>query len=368
MQELPLSRDHLLPPIRFLTRPGTLTATLIVFVALFAIRETNIVVAQEGKNPHGSFKEECSLCHSPESWVPATVGKDFDHSKYGLTLIGAHTQTPCASCHQSLDFSATSEMCVECHQDIHQGELGVDCESCHTTRSFIDRSTMERAHQLTRFPLAGVHATLDCEVCHAGPETGNLVFVNQSGECQACHLNESLTVNQPDHTGGAFSEDCSICHGTLAWDMADFDHAGTRFPLTGAHVRLDCALCHGNGAIEKVDSECVACHQQDYDNTTEPVHSGAGFPLDCATCHTTGGWTGAFFEHTSFFPIFSGAHQGKWDDCQTCHFNPSSYTEFTCFQCHPHSDQQKTAEGHSEVVDYVYESLACYTCHPTGKD
>ena len=69
----------------------------------------------------------------------------------------------------------------------------------------------------------------------------------------------------------------------------------------------------------------------------------------------------------SAFPIDSGVHAGRWDACSTCHVNPSNYSQFTCFGCHPHSDESGTAADHSEVGGYVYDSSACYACHPQGR-
>ena len=59
-------------------------------------------------------------------------------------------------------FNEVDPACVSCHQDVHQGELGTDCGRCHTERSFIEGAQMQRVHQLTRFPLRGTHASLDC--------------------------------------------------------------------------------------------------------------------------------------------------------------------------------------------------------------
>lgn len=319
-------------------------------------------------SPHGDFKEECGLCHTADAWVPARISPRFDHSRYGFALVGAHRETPCLSCHESLDFSRDSAFCVDCHQDIHEGELGADCSDCHTTRSFIERSKMEKQHLLTRFPLTGVHVTLDCRTCHVPAESGNLTFVNLDSECVGCHREDAEATVDPDHRAQGFSEDCGQCHGTVTWIPAGFSHAGTGFPITGAHKFLACAQCHGEGQFQAVPAECVDCHRDDYDGTQEPDHVLAGFPVDCAACHNTTRWDDADFDHDGpFFPIYSGAHAGRWSSCRDCHTSPANYTDFFCMNCHPHSDQQKTDEGHSEVQDYAYDSQACYNCHPRGR-
>lgn len=318
-------------------------------------------------NPHGKFKEECSHCHSPKSWTPARIGPEFDHARYGLPLVGAHKETPCRSCHASLDFSREASECVECHQDVHEGELGTECAGCHTTRSFIDRSRMERMHQLTRFPLTGVHVTLDCLSCHGGSGGGNLSFVNLASECVSCHREAGQSA-VPDHAENLFPEDCTLCHTTKAWIPARFGHTDTGFPITGAHRNLACEACHGQGQFTKVSALCVDCHRTDYDGTQDPDHNALGFALECQSCHNTTSWRGATFDHDgSFFPIYSGAHAGKWESCTTCHVNAADYMDFSCFGCHPHDDRTKTDGDHREVRDYTYDSQACYTCHPRGR-
>ena len=138
----------------------------------------------------------------------------------------------------------------------------------------------------------------------------------------------------------------------------------TRFPLTGAHRTVSCQSCHGNGVYPGKSTDCVSCHRSDYDQTTNPVHTAAGFPLDCASCHTTSGWSGARFDHDGrFFPIYSGAHRGRWQSCAECHTNPANYAQFTCLPCH---GQTETNGHHREVSGYQYDSQACYSCHPRG--
>jgi len=345
------------------------TGWYLLFLSIMALASglsrPGITSAEDTRNPHGRFKQDCNLCHSPKSWVPARISSKFDHSKYGLVLQGAHRETPCLSCHASLDFSKEQSACVDCHQDVHEGELGPDCARCHTTRTFIERSRMEKMHQLTRFPLTGVHATLDCRTCHDSTQPGNLTWVNLGSECVACHRAAALSA-VPDHQDNAFPEDCGQCHRTTSWIPAAFGHDGTSFPLTGAHRSLSCAACHGEGQFGKVGSACVDCHRDDYDGTLDPVHTTIGFPLECQRCHNTTTWQGASFDHTRF-PIDSGTHAGKWTLCSDCHKTPGNYLDFTCLSCHPHSDEAKTQEGHKEVPNYIYESSACYTCHPQGR-
>lgn len=320
------------------------------------------------KNPHGDFKEECGLCHSSDGWTPAKISPAFDHAKFGFSLEGSHAAASCRSCHASLEFSQEKTQCVSCHQDVHRGELGTECAHCHTARSFLERTTMVRAHQLTRFPLTGYHATLDCESCHPLAASGHLRFVGTEADCYACHLDDYQSAKVPDHVAGDFSKDCQLCHGPTSWSPARFDHDKTAFSLTGAHRRIPCESCHGDGVYAGKSTACASCHQADYEATTNPPHAGTGFSTDCQSCHGTERWEGAQFDHDGpYFPIYSGPHAGRWADCTTCHTNPANYAQFTCLSCHPHSDQVATDGHHQEISGYRYDSQACYSCHPQGR-
>jgi Zn finger protein HypA/HybF involved in hydrogenase expression len=347
---------------------GRRAALALLLLLSLAILLGTSGAAPEPENPHGAFREDCSLCHGARGWKPARVSRRFNHAKYGFALEGAHAATDCLACHASLEFKRPEKRCASCHEDPHRGEMGAECARCHGSRSFLDRATMLRAHQLSHFPLTGSHAGLECEMCHQPAEQGRLRFVATQAECRACHLDSYQAVRDPDHAASGFSLECQICHTTMRWQGARFDHGTTAFPLTGAHRQAACASCHGDGVWAGKSTACVSCHQTDYDGTTDPSHAAAGFPTTCQSCHNTSGWSGANFLHdANFFPIYSGAHAGKWSSCATCHTNNANYAQFSCFGCHPHDDQPKTDEKHSGTPGYSYDSQACYSCHPRGR-
>ncbi len=465
-------------------------------------------------SPHGTFDEPCELCHVADGWKKARISKEFDHSKYGFPLEGAHAGTECLFCHTNLDFEKIDSDCVACHQDVHQGEFGTECSACHGTRTFVDRVEQLSLHRETRFPLTGAHSTLDCQQCHRSGQAG-LQFVNTPTECFACHAESYAATTSPDHrqagmgtdcrdchgmvtwsgggfdhgetgfpltgahrtaecsqchvggrftkersdcyachvadyagttdpnhVGAGFGTECEACHGTTTWGGADFDHDQSAFPLTGSHRAVACTECHPGGRFAGTNADCYACHQRDYDGavapkhvagafphsceschgtsswagaqfdhsstgfrlqgahlaascidchvnnqfsglgsqcvdchrgdydaTSNPPHGGAGFGIDCESCHSASTWSGARFDHDSdFFPIYSGKHRRKWDDCQDCHSNSSNYASFSCLGCHPHSDRTKTDKKHRGKGGYRYDSLACYDCHPRGRE
>jgi hypothetical protein len=310
-------------------------------------------------NPHGDYKEDCSLCHSAKGWKPVHISKKFDHSRF-LPLVGAHASINCTQCHKSLDFSMTSNACVDCHADVHNGELGTDCARCHGTRSFVDRNDHIRLHRATRFPLSGAHASLDCQMCHQLASPDAYTYVNTPTECVSCHQADYDKTTNPAHATAGFPTDCTQCHDQVAWTRAKFDHNATGFPLTGAHATLACERCHVGGVFTGLSAQCVSCHQNDYSTTNDPAHQAAGFSTNCTQCHNTTRWTDAFFNHNgTSFPL-TGAHRSA--TCNACH-SSGVYAGLpsTCVSCHQ-SNYDATNDPPHLAAGF---STDCKTCHNT---
>jgi len=308
---------------------------------------------------------DCEECHSVHGWQE--IKRNITGHRNRFPLMGAHSALQCESCHTNGAvglFRGLRTDCDFCHHedylnaqsvDHQQADFPLDCEFCHSMDSWYSGFNHEA---FTGFPLSGAHASLDCLECHTG---GN--FQGTPANCVECHRQEYNETTNPNHIASGFPEDCSLCHSSVSWMDAFFDHSGTQFPLTGAHVTLDCQDCHSSGQYVGLPSDCYACHAEDYNNTIDPSHIAAGFPQDCSECHTTSGWTGANFIHDQF-PIYSGAHRNEWTACSDCHTNPGNYTVFSCLSCHGRTE---TDSHHREVRDYVYNSANCYACHPTGR-
>lgn len=327
---------------------------------LFIIGLFFVGIAFAQTNPHRELTLDCNACHTTSSWSEI----HFNHSKTGFMLSGVHTKVACGSCHVIENFSKVSATCISCHKDVHQGKLGPACSNCHKSSgwSVIDKLSI---HMNTTFPLTGVHLQLDCNACHIGEIENEFSFLNP--DCYSCHQTSYLQVKDPDHVANNFSTDCTICHNTSAWLPAFFSHNNTRFPLTGAHVKLLCQACHQSG-YTGLPTDCFSCHQQDYLNTNNPDHQAAGFPADCEQCHTTNAWDQTTWDHDSqYFPIYSGKHRGKWSLCTDCHVVQNNFTLFECINCHEH-ERTKMDDKHRDIQGYVYLSSACYDCHPTGDE
>ena len=305
-----------------------------------------------------AFSTICSECHGVGHWSPA----EFDHALTEFPLTGAHTDLECALCHVD-SYTGTSPECWSCHEDDYNEAADPDhvanafstiCSECHGVGHW---SPAEFDHALTEFPLTGAHTDLECALCHVDGYTGTLP------ECWSCHEDDYNEAADPDHVANAFSTICSECHGVGHWSPAEFDHALTEFPLTGAHTDLECALCHVDGQFAGTPSDCFFCHAEDYEEAEDPDHAGAGFPTSCAQCHATTDWEDASFNHDSaYFRIYSGEHRNEWDSCSDCHTDSNDYSVFSCIDCHEHR-QSVMDNRHHNVPGYVYESSACYDCH-----
>jgi hypothetical protein len=321
---------------------------------------------------HGEFGTQCSRCHTTRSFVdPAAMRRMHDLTRF--PLHGAHAIAACEDCHlpsapgQS-QYANRPTTCYGCHATDYQNAKDPDhvggafpqvCTECHGESSWHGANF---DHNLTGFPLTGVHLTTACTACH-----GDGVYKGKSKLCVSCHQTEYNNTTNPPHAASGFPTTCETCHGTTNWTSATFDHNTTAFPLTGAHTSLDCNACHGDGVYKGKPTTCVSCHLADYNGTNNPAHAAAGFPQTCDQCHTTSTWAGATFDHdASFFPIYSGTHQGRWSQCSDCHTSSSSYAVFSCMTggCHGKSS---TDSNHSGVSGYVYDAAHCYSCHPTGR-
>ena len=230
-----------------------------------------------------------------------------------------------------------------------------DCTLCHNTTQW-PGATFN--HSTTKFPLTGKHTTVACLTCHVNNQYATLPTT-----CVSCHLPEYQSTTNPNHVTAGFPQTCETCHSTTQWPGATFNHNTTAFPLTGKHTTTACASCHINGVYKGTPTLCYSCHTPEYKSTTNPNHVAAGFPTTCETCHNTTQWPGATFNHT-WFPITSGNHKVA---CATCHTNSSNYTVFSCITSGCHS-QTTTDNHHRQVRGYVYNSINCYSCHPTGRN
>jgi len=336
------------------------------FVALFTLTiGASDVSGQAAENPHGVLPGAltCTSCHTTSGWTPLRDRLAFDHDvATRFPLDGRHADATCVRCHAGLRFEplgTAPDDCGSCHLDVHEGTLNRPCASCHTTEAFtdFDRAAVHPAD----FPLAGAHLQTSCESCHTDDLGG--AFTPLDTECATCHMAEYVASSLVDHRQLGFGMDCTECHTLLDFRDVAYDHflISSGFELVGRHAGIECTACHSEpgGGVPWVvtgPEDCVGCHRSDYDRE----HRGSGFPTDCVSCHNEFEWEGVDFDHR--FEIFSGPHARE--GCESCHLAPGDFTTFSCTVCHL---QPKMDDTHKEERGYVYESVTCLSCHPTGR-
>lgn len=335
------------------------------FIALFCLLVASPLLAQ---SPHGeSFAISCTECHTTDGWSVTLSEVSFDHEEAtDFALEGRHASFSCADCHTDLVFENTPSQCMDCHTDVHAQTVGNDCVRCHSTQDWLVNEVPE-IHEMNGFPLEGTHALVSCVDCHQSANT--LAFHSMGNQCIDCHREDYLASANPNHVANGFSTDCAECHNPISQSWVG-ESSHFFFPLVSSHDGLDCAECHTPGQpFDAASPECVSCHLDDYQATTNPNHQAAGMSTDCTICHDlTPGWRPAEYpDHDNEFPIYSGTHRGEWFSCTDCHNNPNNFSAFSCIDCHEHNQADMNDE-HDDVGDYQYNSQACFNCHPNGRE
>jgi predicted RNA-binding Zn-ribbon protein involved in translation (DUF1610 family) len=217
----------------------------------------------------GRYGPKCEACHDQNKWKTVR----FDHDKTKYPLRGAHKKVKCDACHTGdVYHEKLQTTCVSCHksQDPHKNQLGPKCERCHNEDIWRQKAGFD--HDLTRFPLIGLHAPVPCENCHQSS-----TYKKAPLACEKCHKDE--------HQGRLGSK-CASCHNPNGWGRWRFNHTTqTKYPLTGAHEKIVCEACHKarNPANLKLPVDCFNCHRM------EDIHRGS-FGSVCEKCHVTASW------------------------------------------------------------------------------
>jgi len=220
------------------------------------------------------FGAKCGDCHDNERWQPV----NYDHStKHKFALVGAHAKLDCHVCHTAAaPPQKLPKDCAGCHrsENPHGAKMKQTCESCHGQKTW--RSDIAFDHDLSAYPLLGLHRVASCAQCHA-----TQAFDRSPSTCLGCHAHDDV------HKGG-LGKKCESCHSPNGWPLWSFDHAkDAHFPLLGAHAKLQCADCHkvAPGTV-KTSQQCGACHHKD------DRHLGQ-YGNKCDRCHTADSWKGA---------------------------------------------------------------------------
>ncbi len=231
--------------------------------------QTQCHACHRGDDEHkGKYGNKCETCHQEESWSRLI----FDHQRdTEFPLHGSHKELACENCHRgSIKEAKIGKQCFQCHvdDDVHLGQQGKSCNDCHAEVGWLEQVLFN--HDLTKFPLTGIHAITSCDSCHTSRE-----FQNAGNRCTDCH-------SQDDAHKQGLGANCGDCHSPNGWQWWVFDHdRQTKFTLEGAHSDLSCSECHHRPVSKKIkrSQNCISCHLAD------DIHSRK-FGRDCGRCHT----------------------------------------------------------------------------------
>jgi hypothetical protein len=219
------------------------------------------------------FGVKCDTCHGNDRWHLS----EYDHlERHKFALVGAHAKLDCHTCHVSDAAKKLPEDCAGCHagQNPHADKVTGKCADCHGQDSW--RAGMKFDHDLSSFPLLGLHRVVSCVQCHADQK-----FALAPATCNGCHARNDV------HKGG-LGVKCESCHSPNGWSLWTFDHArDAHFALLGAHAKQPCGNCHTAApGTQKMSQECVSCHRKD------DRHLGQ-YGAQCDRCHSSYSWKGA---------------------------------------------------------------------------
>ena len=306
----------------------------------------------------GRFQKSCDQCHTTAGWKQVAAS-EFDHTKTRFPLLGKHKGLECKKCHLPGNpvTGLAFRKCMDCHSDYHQGQFvsGTtvrDCDVCHTVDGFRPSIFTVAMHQDSEYRLEGSHLAVPCSGCHGmtkihGVETMRFAFA--STRCLDCH--------RDPHKGQldkyVKKDGCEFCHSVQSWRKVTYDHAATKFPLTGKHANIACTDCHKPEGTDdqplllftSLKTNCVFCHLDVHRGqfaVTRATGETAGEFTQCERCHVTSNWKPDLFDHNRDAKFkLTGAHR-----------------KVACNGCH-----KRISDGEKTFIWYKPVDTACASCH-----
>ena len=320
----------------------------------------------ESENPphgNGNINDNCSLCHvSTNEWAIDPFIHSLIQTSYELN--GLHLIASCESCHASQQYNNTSQECESCHlQDYEQAE--------------------NPNHQLYQYP------ENYCSLCHETLGWEPDIFMHMVNDvCESCHIIDYENATNPNHS--QLSTSCINCHTDITtWEGAEFDHSNISENCNSCHesefelaenpphdgFSTQCEDCHNSTETweeatfshNNISDGCFNCHEDEFNEEHDN-----DFPTTCETCHEVDDWDDLNYNHDNdYFPIYNGEHRSEWSSCTAeCHIVSDDFSQFSCGLngvCHEHRQSEMDGE-HGGENGYVYESSACFDCHPNGEE
>ena len=290
--------------------------------------------------------QNCSVCHDTKGFN-STLFNTERHNEGNFKLEGKHLAVTCLACHKKQEkwkFRDMDKRCKDCHKDYHerqfvkQGEVQ-ECSDCHETKGFDVSTFSNERHNESGFRLQGSHLAIPCIACHKLQDKWR--FRDIGKKCNECHANiHESNINikyYPDST-------CESCHNPDRWSRVNFDHAKTRYTLSGAHATASCRDCHflkgPTGEVQQhfagLTHDCNNCHTNNHNRQFEK--DGV---TDCLRCHSNVSWKLDNFDHNKTAFKLDGRHE-----------------KVACAKCH-----KPVTEGPITYVLYKIKDTRCESCH-----
>lgn len=297
-------------------------------------------------DPHqNQFGQNCSECHTVESFQATRQLSKFDHSLTSFKLEDKHQNLTCRACHKNkFTDPVRHEKCIDCHTDYHRGQFtrqGVrqDCSDCHSPKGFDMNSFTIEKHNNSPFKLQGAHIATPCISCHK--KEVRWEFRDIGKRCADCHQNIHEGLISKEYYP---ESECEMCHNVERWSKVSFDHSKTAFQLTGAHSNINCRSCHfvknAAGQVQQIfaglSGNCSNCHTDHHNKQFD-----ANGMTDCKRCHETNAWLITNFDHNKTTFRLDGKHENV-----------------PCAKCHkPFTEQLST------YILYKIRDTRCESCH-----
>jgi hypothetical protein len=289
------------------------------------------------------------------SWTFPLRAQFFSPGELSASHAALEGDAHCNDCH-SAGRGVSNDKCMSCHSDVARSlrektglhgrqYAGQACSNCHVdhrgrNQKLIRWNEQAFDHSLAGWALSSSHKKPACATCHTTRnERGKVSFIGLDPSCKSCH---------EDPHQGRFGARCQGCHDDVAWknlDLDPFDHATTRFPLRGKHVRVDCAGCHGSPAKYRPleFDACGDCHRDPHQNK---------FGVSCESCHSERSWKDLHMQRSAHPGL---SLQGGHDDVK-------------CASCHDRGNLKSPSRGdrcvscHKPVHEAAF-GQDCATCH-----
>jgi hypothetical protein len=267
------------------------------------------------------FGQNCTQCHTTESFLKIKGINNFDHSKTKYKLEGKHLNVNCKLCHKlKITTPLKHDKCIDCHKDYHNNQFvknGVlpDCSSCHNMNGFTNTIFTVEQHNNNTFKLEGAHIAVPCLDCHK--KTEKWQFKNIGKKCADCHKDiHADYINKKYYP----ENNCLNCHSNIKWNEINFDHSLTNFKLAGAHKFQLCNKCHfklkPDGSKQQqfanLSPNCSSCHIDKHFKQFEK--NGI---TECEKCHSSENWGKLIFDHNNTSFKLDGKHAKV--ECKKCH-------------------------------------------------